>query len=258
MIGKAISHYRIIEKLGQGGMGEVFLAHDTALNRKVALKFLPDIFSGDPERLARFEREARLLASLNHPNIATIYGLEQADGKQGTQAWLAANAKAGDTNIKVSSVSNISVGDKIRMDIDSVGYGIETVTVTKVGTAGATTASTATAVGATVIPVAGGMGFAAGQTITIDSGANQETAVIASTGRGVGPGGGRGGPGGATITVTAPLKSAHEAGAQVSGTGITLTRALTNAHDSGAQVAGNVPTPGAPNQYYRKVASAKK
>ena len=82
MIGKTISHYRITEKLGQGGMGEVFLAHDTSLDRKVALKFLPDIFSGDPERLARFEREAKLLASLNHSNIATIYGLEQADGKR--------------------------------------------------------------------------------------------------------------------------------------------------------------------------------
>ncbi len=81
-IGQTISHYRIIEKLGQGGMGEVFLAHDSSLDRKVALKFLPDIFSGDPERLARFEREAKLLASLNHPNIATIYGLEQADGKR--------------------------------------------------------------------------------------------------------------------------------------------------------------------------------
>jgi serine/threonine protein kinase len=81
-IGQTISHYRITVKLGQGGMGEVFLAHDTSLDRKVALKFLPDIFSGDPERLARFEREAKLLASLNHPNIATIYGLEQAEGKR--------------------------------------------------------------------------------------------------------------------------------------------------------------------------------
>src|SRR5512135_1512444 len=81
-IGRTVSHYRITEKLGQGGMGEVFLAHDISLDRKVALKFLPDIFSGDPERLARFEREDKLLASLNHPNIATIYGLEQADGKR--------------------------------------------------------------------------------------------------------------------------------------------------------------------------------
>jgi serine/threonine protein kinase len=82
MIGRTISHYRITGKLGQGGMGEVFLAHDTVLDRKVALKFLPDIFSSDLERLARFEREAKLLASLNHPNIAAIYGLEQADGKR--------------------------------------------------------------------------------------------------------------------------------------------------------------------------------
>jgi hypothetical protein len=81
-IGQTISHYRIIEKLGQGGMGEVFLAHDTSLDRKVALKFLPDIFSGDPERLARFEREAKLLASLNHPNIAAVYGLEEVGGKR--------------------------------------------------------------------------------------------------------------------------------------------------------------------------------
>jgi serine/threonine-protein kinase len=81
-IGQAISHYRIIEKLGQGGMGEVFLAHDTSLDRKVALQFLPDIFSGDPERLARFEREAKLLASLNHPNIAAIFGFDQAEGKR--------------------------------------------------------------------------------------------------------------------------------------------------------------------------------
>ena len=63
-------------------MGEVFLADDLNLDRKVALKFLPDAFTGDPERMARFEREAKLLASLNHPNIAAIYGLEQAEGKR--------------------------------------------------------------------------------------------------------------------------------------------------------------------------------
>jgi len=79
-IGQTISHYRITENLGKGGMGEVFLADDTTLDRKVALKFLPEAFTSDPERMARFEREAKLLASLNHPNIAGIYGLEQADG----------------------------------------------------------------------------------------------------------------------------------------------------------------------------------
>jgi len=80
--GQTISHYRILEKIGVGGMGEVYLADDLSLDRKVALKFLPDVFTGDPERMARFEREAKLLASLNHPNIAAIYGLEQADGKR--------------------------------------------------------------------------------------------------------------------------------------------------------------------------------
>jgi eukaryotic-like serine/threonine-protein kinase len=82
MINKTLGHYRVGEQLGRGGMGEVYLADDLNLNRKVALKFLPDVFTGDPERMARFEREAKLLASLNHPNIAAIYGLEQAEGKR--------------------------------------------------------------------------------------------------------------------------------------------------------------------------------
>jgi serine/threonine-protein kinase len=82
MIGKTLSHYRITSQLGKGGMGEVYLADDTTLDRKVALKFLPEAFTNDPERMARFEREAKLLASLNHPNIGGIYGLEQADGNR--------------------------------------------------------------------------------------------------------------------------------------------------------------------------------
>ena len=82
MNGKNLGHYRVGEQLGRGGMGEVYSAEDLNLNRKVALKFLPDAFAGDPERMARFEREAKLLASLNHPNIAAIYGLEQAEGKR--------------------------------------------------------------------------------------------------------------------------------------------------------------------------------
>jgi eukaryotic-like serine/threonine-protein kinase len=82
MIGKALGHYQVGEQLGRGGMGEVYAADDLNLNRKVALKFLPDAFTGDPERMARFEREAKLLASLNHANIAAIYGLEQAEGKR--------------------------------------------------------------------------------------------------------------------------------------------------------------------------------
>jgi serine/threonine protein kinase len=82
MIGKTLGHYRVGEQLGRGGMGEVYFADDLNLNRKVALKFLPEAFASDPERMARFEREAKLLASLNHPNIAAIYGLEQAEGKR--------------------------------------------------------------------------------------------------------------------------------------------------------------------------------
>lgn len=159
---------------------------------------------------------------------------------------LPVGSAAGATNIKVAGVADFSPGQKILIDTDA---NRETAVIASVGTPGATSAGTATAAGATVVPVASPPAFSAGQTITIDGGANQETAVVASIGRGsFGPGG----PSGASITVTAPLARAHEAGAQVAGSGITLTTALTRAHDAGARVAGNVPTPGAPNQYYRK------
>src|SRR5687767_10391089 len=72
-----IAHYRITTKLGEGGMGEVWRATDTKLNRDVAIKLLPDAFAHDPDRMARFQREAQVLASLNHPNIASIYGVEE-------------------------------------------------------------------------------------------------------------------------------------------------------------------------------------
>jgi len=78
--GQTLLHYRLIEKIGEGGMGVVWKAVDTTLDREVAIKILPEAFTEDPERLARFEREAKLLASLNHSNIAAIYGLEEADG----------------------------------------------------------------------------------------------------------------------------------------------------------------------------------
>jgi serine/threonine protein kinase len=81
MIGATLGGNRIIEKLGEGGMGVVYKAHDTRLDREVAIKVLPEALAADRERRARFEREARLLAALNHPNIAAIYGLEEAEGK---------------------------------------------------------------------------------------------------------------------------------------------------------------------------------
>ncbi len=76
MIGTKLAHYKVIAALGAGGMGEVWRAEDEKLGREVALKVLPEEFAQDPERMARFEREAKVLASLNHPNIATLYGLE--------------------------------------------------------------------------------------------------------------------------------------------------------------------------------------
>src|SRR5215472_10021096 len=75
--GLSIAHYCVTSKLGEGGMGEVYRARDTRLRREVAIKVLPDAFAKDPDRLARFTREALVLASLNHPNIAAIYGVEE-------------------------------------------------------------------------------------------------------------------------------------------------------------------------------------
>jgi Tol biopolymer transport system component len=77
LIGKSVAHYKIVEQIGEGGMGVVYRAEDSKLGRDVALKVLPDIFVADAERMARFQREAQVLASLNHPHIGAIYGLEQ-------------------------------------------------------------------------------------------------------------------------------------------------------------------------------------
>ena len=83
-LGTRVGPYEVLAAIGQGGMGEVYRARDTKLGRDVALKILPEAFADDPERLARFEREAQVLASLNHPNIAGIYGLEDSGG---TKRW---------------------------------------------------------------------------------------------------------------------------------------------------------------------------
>ena len=80
--GTRLGAYEVADKIGAGGMGEVYRARDTKLDRDVALKVLPDLFANDPERLGRFQREAKVLASLNHPNIGSIYGLEESGGVQ--------------------------------------------------------------------------------------------------------------------------------------------------------------------------------
>ena len=96
--GARVGPYEILSALGAGGMGEVYRARDTKLNRDVAIKALPESFANDPERLARFQREAQVLASLNHPNIGGIYGLEEAAGVRAlvTGAGRGANARRSD------------------------------------------------------------------------------------------------------------------------------------------------------------------
>ena len=78
--GQTLLHYRILDKVGEGGMGVVWRASDTKLHRDVAIKVLPDTLAADPDRLARFRREARLLAALNHPNIVTLHAILLTDG----------------------------------------------------------------------------------------------------------------------------------------------------------------------------------
>jgi hypothetical protein len=151
---------------------------------------------------------------------------------------LAAASAVSGNNIKVASVTGFEAGQPIMID---TGANMEKAVIATVGTPGATAVTTATTAGATALPVGNVRAFTVGQTIAIDSGANQETAVVASVPW-------RGG----AITLAKPLTLAHAVGAQVSGTGITLTDALTREHASGAQVYDNVPTPGAPNRYFRK------
>jgi len=163
---------------------------------------------------------------------------------------LAAASTAGSDNIKVAGVGGFGIGQKI---IIGTGAKSEEAVIAIVGTAGGTTVSAPTKAGTTAIPVVDPEGFSAGQSIAIDNDANREVAVVTSVvfGRPRFAGGSFVAPVD-SIMVAAPLVRAHDAGVQISGSGITVAAPLTRAHDSGAQVAGNVPTPGRPNQYYRK------
>ncbi len=157
---------------------------------------------------------------------------------------LPVESAAGAKNIKVNSVADFAVGQTLTLDS---GANLETAVIATLGTPGSTTVGTATSAGATVIPVSSAAGFGVGQTITIDNGENLESAVIAS----INPGGrNRGSP---ALTVTAPLKNAHAAAVQVSGSGITFATALNHAHESGTAIANDAPTPGAANRYARRV-----
>jgi hypothetical protein len=146
-------------------------------------------------------------------------------------------ATAGASNIKVAGVAGFASGQTVTI---GSGPASESAVIAAVGTAGSTRSGAATQAGDTVIPVAATAGFVVGQSITVDGGPNQETATIAAV---------QGGRGGARITVTAPLRMAHPAGALLAGSGITLTTPLAGAHPRGAAVAGEVPTPGTANKY---------
>ena len=86
-VGTRLGHYAVTALIGEGGMGKVYRATDTTLNRQVPLKILPEAYAADLDRLVRFQREAQDLASLNHPNIAAIHGLEESDGVKEIRSW---------------------------------------------------------------------------------------------------------------------------------------------------------------------------
>ncbi len=120
MIGRTLAHYEIVELLGAGGMGEVYRAHDTTLKRDVAIKVLPAELAEEPERLARLEREAHLLASLNHPHIASIYSLERADGVR----FLVLELVEGDTlaeRLGASRLEGSGIEGRLEMD-EALGF----------------------------------------------------------------------------------------------------------------------------------------
>ncbi len=120
LIGRTLGHYRIVDKIGEGGMGEVYRAHDERLDREVAIKVLPEAVAQDAERLARFEREAKLLASLSHQNIATLHGLEE----EGNQRFLVMELAEGDTLAERLKKGPISVEDALPVALQ-IAEGVE-------------------------------------------------------------------------------------------------------------------------------------
>jgi serine/threonine protein kinase/lipoprotein NlpI len=115
LIGQTLGHYRIVEKIGAGGMGEVYRAHDERLDREVAIKVLPEDVAEDPQRLARFEREAKALAALNHPNIATVFGFEKIESGEGgsTQTFLVMELLEGDSFRELISAGGLTTGKAV-------------------------------------------------------------------------------------------------------------------------------------------------
>src|SRR6476469_7217005 len=109
MIGTRLAHYEISSHLGSGGMGEVYQATDSRLGRSVAIKLLPEAFTHDDERAARFEREARVLAALNHPNIAAIHGIEESAGRK----FLVMELAPGETLAERIERGDIPVGESL-------------------------------------------------------------------------------------------------------------------------------------------------
>src|ERR1700674_4134363 len=109
--GTRLGPYEIVSLVGAGGMGEVYQAHDTKLGRDVAIKVLPEAFAHDPDRLSRFQREAKMLAALNHANIATIYGMEQSGGT----SYLVMELVSGETLAELVKAGPLGIDEALRI-----------------------------------------------------------------------------------------------------------------------------------------------